>query len=761
MKIKTSVALPAALMSISTAIVNVAHAQEQSAEPVILAEIVVTAQKREETLRDVPISIAVFTSDDIEKHDIQRLQDFALLTPSVGIDQGSRGDTGTVTIRGIGALGGSQDIYGYYVDGFEISGLAGGSMLSGSLNDAARIEVLRGPQGTTFGRNVVAGAISVTTLAPEYEYSGSVASEVSNHGGRELRGAFNMPIVDGKAAARLSAFHRHSDGDIENVGPSGGSNDFDRWGVRGALRLEPTDQLTVDAAFSYESYEQGLDNTVADGIVIGQIITLKQIIDAGLGLVPAGSLPAGSARYFPSQNDQVAQDAVEYYNNDTMLGTLRAQLDLGAFSLVSVSGYASSKQDLAGDLDESEYDVFTVGQHDKAEFYSTELRLQSNGDRWFDWIGGVYASRSSWKGTYDNSSGSQIELITYLPGAVTGLPFGVSLLPNDTYLIGNDFDRGSESYAVFADGTFDLTPRLNFAIGVRYNHDRIDESVANSFNLGTLPSGLLGSVALPDEGLSTSSDEVTWRSSLRYALNDLSNVYGTVSRGYRAGGVQLGNPGAPPDYAPETMTNYEVGVKTMLLNRRLSVNAAVFRMEWDDIQIATVDRTNNAAYTDNAGGATAQGVELETTYLPVNGWDITVGASYLDTEITEFIDSTGLDRSGTVLPNTPEVRVSASTGYTMPLTAQWDGFVRGTYIRNDKQLEGLVDGATTLQFIDSWDRVDVRLGARTDRVRIEAYCENLFDEMYATGIGLTGFSLSGATITSPSRRYGLRASVDF
>lgn len=752
--------LSLALLCLVDPVTNLTWAQEQGSDSVVLAEIVVTAQKREEALSDVPISMSAFTADDLVKHDIQRLQDFVVLTPSVAFDQNANGEVGAITIRGIGALGGEQNTFGYYIDGFEV-GAAGSKLLNSGLADAERIEVLRGPQGTTFGRNVVAGGISVTMPVPEYEYTGSIDTEVSNYSGRELRGALNMPIVDGKAAARISSFYRHSDGNIDNHGPAGGSNDFDRWGVRGALLLEPTDQLTVNAALSYESFEQGLGNDVQDGILIGQIATLRQIIDSGFAPMPPGTLPAGTGRYYPQQRDAVMYDVAEQYDTESVLGTLRAEYDFGAVSLISVSGYVSAEQNFYTDLDESEYDVLINRWSDDETFYSTELRLQSNGDNWFDWIGGVYASRQHMTAIQDQSSGSQMELITALPGAITGLPFDLPLLPNDTRIIGGNFAESTDSYAFFFDGNIDVTSRLNFAAGVRYNHDAIEESVSNSVNVGSLPGGLLTVVSLPDDRQETSSEEVTWRSSLRYALTDTTNVYGTVSRGYRAGGVQLGNPSAPPDYDPETMTNYELGIKATLLDRRLALNAAVFRMEWKDIQIATVDRTNNATYTDNAAGAVAQGVELDATYLPLRGLDITLGASYLDTEIEEFIDATGLDRSGTVLPNTPEWRASLSAGYTMPIVGQWDGFVRGTYIYNDAQLEGLVDGQTNLQFIDAWERVDLRLGATTGRLRIEAYCENVFDETYATGIILSGFALTGASIVSPPRRFGLRVKLDF
>jgi iron complex outermembrane recepter protein len=301
-------------------------------------EIIVTAQKREEALSDVPISIAVFDDRSIERNNIKELDDFAILTPGLAINQSGAPADVAVTIRGIGALGGDQNTFGYYVDGFEVSAADAGNVAN-NLTDVQRIEVLRGPQGTTFGRNVVAGAISVTSVPPNYEFGGSAAAEVFSYGGRELRGVVNVPLADGKAAARVSGFYRGNDGYIRNVGPSGGRSGFDQFGFRGALRLQPSDRLTIDAAVSYEDYRQGIANSIPDGIVIGQFITLREIIDAGLGRVPRGTLPAGPNQYFPDQNNRVALDADELYRRNTFLATLRADYDFGPISLVSVSGY--------------------------------------------------------------------------------------------------------------------------------------------------------------------------------------------------------------------------------------------------------------------------------------------------------------------------------------------------------------------------------------------------------------------------------------
>lgn len=746
---------------LATATLSVPALAQQS--PEVAAEpgaIVVTAQKREELLSDVPISIAVFDKDALTTHNIRAIRDFAVLTPGLAINEGTNPAATGITIRGIGALGGIQNTFGYYIDGFEVSGIDPGTV-SADMTDIAQVEVLRGPQGTMFGRNVVAGAVSLTSIAPNYTWSGNASAEMSSYGGREIRGAVNVPIVDGLAAMRLSGFYTHSDGYLRNLGSGTASNDFDRWGVRGALRLEPSDKLTIDAAVAYENYDQGLENTVSDGIVIGQIATLSGIINAGFGLVPAGSVPAGAGRYYPKQNREVSVSENEYFKRENILATLKWSYDLGGASIVSVSGYTRTKRRALADLDESNYDIIKDRNHVVREFYSSELRLQSNGDRDFDWIGGIYASRGVRDGGYDQTTGTDTETLTYIPGFLIGSPVGISLLPNNSRAIGESYRLTTRAYAAFFDADYQILPRVNLAAGIRYNRDELTYSVWNGVNLGTNALGLLTIVSMPDDSASTSSEKATWRASLRYSLDARSSVYGQISQGYRAGGVQLNNPGAPPSYAPESIINYEVGIKSSFLDNKLSMNLALFYMDWSDIQIGTVNRTNNLSYTDNAGGATAKGVELDARATPFDGFDLTLGAAYLDTNIDRFIDSTGLDRSGTVLPGTPKWRVSASAGYEAPWIGGWNGFVRGTYIYNSKQLEGLVDGDTTLQYIAGYQRVDARVGIKRSDIRVELYAENLLNSLYATGIGLSGFSFSGAQVNSPPRRFGLRASVQF
>lgn len=726
-----------------------------------LEEIVVTAQKREESLVEVPISITAFTRDEIQKSGIKGVADIADLTPSLVFNE-YLDIFSNVTIRGVGALGGSQNTFAMYVDGFEVTGGSSINLASG-LTDMERVEVLRGPQGTTFGRNVTAGAINMTTVAPGHEFSGLAELEVANYGGLEGRAAVNIPLYEDVAAVRVSAFGRHSDGYVRNTGSAGDRSDSDKYGFRAALRVEPNERFTWDTSLAYQKLDQGRSNFVTDGVVIGALLDVQAIIDAGLGLVPPGSIPSGATPYFPGQNTKIETNTPASLTWDSLMATNRLQYDLDSFSLISVSGYIRNELDNIRDGDNSDFDLFNEGTTDgKNEFWSTELRAQSHanaGDR-FSWVGGLYAAGSEYSNRYAVRTGTEAELLLNLPGAVTGLPFDIALLPNNTRAIGSLSGGQSRSYAVFAEADFEVVDKFHLALGVRGNRDEIEDFITDAVNLGTDEFGLLAIVPTPDDEGETTSEKVTWRGTLRYEMSDTANVYGTVSKGYRAGGLQLNNV-FKPDYGPESIINYEVGLKALFFDRRFSINTAAFYMDWTDIQIVTTDRTNNQSFTDNAGGAKATGFEIDAQAIPLPGLTLTAGASYVDTEITDFVDSTGLDRSGVVLPAAPKWHLNLTGHYQRPLFGDVDGFIRATYVYSDKQLEGLVDGATELQFIDSYNRVDLRMGLESDRWRIEAYADNVSDRIYATSILLNGFSLSGAEITSVPRQYGIKGSVKF
>lgn len=719
-------------------------AQESTEDVNVLEEIIVTAQKREEPLQKVPVSITAIPREEILRSAIVTMDDYADLTPALNVEQLDSELDVNVTIRGIADLGGTQHTFGLYLDGFELT--AGSEdAVAADLADVERIEVLRGPQGTTFGRNVIAGAISLTSIKPDPTgLAGSVEGEISSYDGRRVRGSMNLPLATDTAALRLTADYRANDGNIDNLGPAGDRNDFERSGARVALRLTPGDRFVADLAGAWQKFDQGRYNTVFDGDLIGTIVSLQELIDAGLGGLPPGSLPAGPPP-FPAQNDQVATNTRSFLDATGHLATARLQYDFDRMSLVSISGYAKTERDQQFDIDDSFYDLFISSGESESKFWSSELRLQSTGGGPLSWVVGGLISRAEAEADNLVETGAEATLVTATPGG--------PLVPDNIPFIGGHFSSFSDNEAIFGEIGYRFAERFVWNVGARYNFDETGETRTDAFNLA------VGLPALPDETRVASFEEPTWRTTLRYEATDDLDVYGSVSKGYRAGGVQLDSL-LRPSFGPEQAYNYELGAKAILLDRRLMVNAALFHTDWDDVQIQTFDFTTGESSTDNVGKVRIQGVDLDLQATPVDGLKLIVGLSYLDNEILDYINAAGDSFAGSPLPNTPEFSASLIADYEWPLFGRTLGFVRGTYIYVDERLES-VDDADLRQFLPSYDRVDLRTGLRGNNWTIEVFAENLLDEKYIAGLTTSGFSLAGSAITSPPQVYGLRLLRDF
>ena len=269
-------------------------AMAQTTDDEGLTTITVTAQKREESLQDVPISATVFSADDLLKGGIEGLEDYAALTPSLTIDSGRNEANAEVNIRGVGSnVGGTQNLYGIYLDGVELT--AASSFTVGmALLDVERVEVLRGPQGTAFGRNVMAGAINLTSTLPTYEFGGSAEIKAESFQTLTMRNTLNVPLADDVAAVRLSARYSRGNGHVINEG-SGGQKDNETYLLRGSLRFEPASNVRIKALICYNKGSYGLSNDIPTGNVIGTARAIRNAVNAGAGgtALPPGSLPAG------------------------------------------------------------------------------------------------------------------------------------------------------------------------------------------------------------------------------------------------------------------------------------------------------------------------------------------------------------------------------------------------------------------------------------------------------------------------------------
>ena len=346
-----------------------------SQEQLSLEEVVVTAQRRVESVQDVPISVSVFTAEDLAKANVTEAKNYLQFSPNVAFtEDGQVGNRGiNIAIRGVSDVGLSEVVtansVGYYIDEFNVGTVANG-VINPSLSDIERIEVLRGPQGTYFGRNALAGALNITTKKPEQTFYAEASARAERFNTWGVGGVLNVPLSD-KVALRLVADYNESDGMIENVNPEGEPNSgYETKDVRVALRAQPSDQATIDFSISHTDETNGFDADTNSGVLdldTQSIWSDVDPIDDQLG-------------FYPRNQRKVNHDAPERNDIEYTIANLRFAYQFDGVELRSITGYIDSTMDRQFDQDVVSADVIRRTNAFEGESYSQELRLQSTGE---------------------------------------------------------------------------------------------------------------------------------------------------------------------------------------------------------------------------------------------------------------------------------------------------------------------------------------------------------------------------------------------
>lgn len=364
-------------------------AQEEGASTGGFDEIIVSAQRREQSAQDVPISIRSFSGDAIDQQSISEAADYLALTPNVTFTQdGETGSRGVnISIRGVGDVDLGEvtvaNSIGYYIDELSVGSVANG-VINPQLQDMERIEVLRGPQGTYFGRNSSGGALNLTTRKPSTDgYYASLEGLYGSFDTWGLNGVVNVPMGE-TLAARLVASYEESDGIIKNANPNGTpGSDSEFLNLRGALRFTPSDTVTVDFSANYTDENEGLDPTVATGVLD---LDTQSIFGSTF-------VPINTVGLFPANQRWTDKDAQEENLKEFLVLNGRVQFDFDGFMIRSITGYVDSSSDRFADLDGIFSDTLVRENHYDGESISQELRIQSTGERKLDWtLGAIYAN---------------------------------------------------------------------------------------------------------------------------------------------------------------------------------------------------------------------------------------------------------------------------------------------------------------------------------------------------------------------------------
>ena len=673
-----------------------------------LEEVVVTAQKFEQKLSETPLSVTAISARNLEALGATQFRDFANSVPSLTFTTSGVGST-QVNLRGITTGNNISPTVGIYVDEVPYGSstpFASGAQLAldVGLFDVSRIEVLRGPQGTLYGASTMGGLLKYVSVVPDTTAFAATARAgvVSTSGGGvgyDAAAAVNAPLADDKAALRVSGFYTHDGGFIDNL--TNGHDDVNEaevYGGRADLLFKPADKLTLRvAAFAQDITRDG--TAAADfGLATGEPID--------------GDLDQRRLRAEPfDQQFRLASGTLDYEFEGATLTSITSYQTVRSNATTDVSAFFVPALG-AGGIALGSVDVFKKNETDK---FTQELRLAATGPR-LDWTIGAF---------YTDEDSDQFQKLN--ASTPDGAVFPVNLL---TVELPSTF----EEYAGFGTLTWHATAKLDFTGGLRYAH--------NSQTFEQIGSGaLVFSVPERDD----SDSILTYLATIRYRASDNLMSYVRYATGYRPGGPNIvvndlnGQPLASPTFGADELRSYEAGIKTTTSDGSFGVDAAVYFIKWDDLQINAV--RNGLGVVANAAAAESKGAELTLTWVPVPQLALVGAFAYIDAELSEDApDLGGLE--GDRLPDTPDFTGSLAADYSFELGGR-EAFL-GTTVRHVTDRVSSYDASAGVpQYeLPEYTTVDFRTGIQLGAARLQLYLKNAFDERGQLS-ATTGFSALG------------------
>lgn len=718
-----------------------------------LAEIIVTAQKIEQNLIEVPISMTVIDADEIAALRVNGIEDFALSVPNVTYQKGSRDAGPSLAIRGVsGETGGAFSPINVTVDDVPYAMISSAAILTMRSFDLERIDVLRGPQGTLTGANALGGIVNLVTAKPDVNaLAGDITLDYGRFNTSLVRGMLNAPLGD-TFAVRGTLFAENSDGVTKNVGPAGGSSSVDNFGGRIAARWMPVDALTIDVSYTHEDQEYGLnDHAYIDQFDDGpNDVSARRAEVVDLYDSMGGSYMNSAAPFWNAgSNNNRAYVAMDFPEGDKFkhdLASLHAEYELDAHTVDFIYGYYKQRADTTWDADRTEFAQFAATVKGELETQSFELRVTSDYDGAFNWVAGV---------AYHDES-RPYEEVGYMaptmlvawgdldPADVVGDPDAYSLTD---YAFKSQSDLTTK--AIFANAFYDVTDRLHLSVGLRYTEVEAEfGSQCCGDDFGSDRAGRthdqliagLPAIEQPDG----SSNEINPRIALNYDVSDTASVYVQYATGFRPGQgndprvVATGIVGETAD--PEYMKNYEAGFKANLFDRRLYLGMAAFYMDYTDLQVEretqfpigdSLEGEIYGAYTTNAGKAKVEGFEVEARWLALDGLTFNIGVGYADSVVEEF-DGQRFDPP----LNMPGVRpwtTNFTASYETPVSTALTLKLRADYRWQDDAWDALFEEEKTPgNSLPAWETLDLSAAIEGRNWSLQGYFENVLDETYYT-----------------------------
>jgi iron complex outermembrane recepter protein len=739
-----------------------AHAQSAATpqtEPATVAELIVTANKREERLQDVANSVSAVEGETLLRRAELNLLDLSAQVPGLSVQRGSNPGLNRIIIRGQNS-GGTGATVTTVVDEVPFSfasGAGNGGIITADIDpyDLRQIEILRGPQGTLHGAGAQGGIVKYVTNAPDptgVEAAFETGLETVDHGetGAFVRGLVNLPLGE-TAAVRASGFYQDLPGFIDNrTTGAADENSGSKYGGRVALLWTPSDDFSLQLAAFHQRLE-------TDGLSQVNVIGAP---DAANPPPNQQSLSNGLTleSFFPGRQ-----------TNEYTYGYLDIDYDLGWADFTSITSLgeisAEGRSDISGALAAPGLTFATflggfvygqplaIAQSDpnKLEKLSQEFRLSSPtgfsiAGRRFDWQAGLFYTEE------DVSLGQVFEAVALSDLSTPLAPALGGALSNAEY----------EELSAFAEVDLYITPSFDIAIGGRLS--RIEQSAQVRIAGGLLVG--------PDQVLprNASEDEpFTFSVAPRWRISDDTMIYGRIAKGFRPGGPNVLSftppPGFPLTYDSDSTLNYEVGFRTNMMEDRLFIDVTAFYIDWSDIQILTLFDGDPADFTalGNAGEAETRGVEWTVSWEMVDGLTLGVTGAYTDAKLKQDAPLLG-GADGDRLAYVPRVQNSVNLDYQRPIGGDWSGFVGATWTHvGDRFTDfGATPLAVTHAELPSYNTFALRGGVENERYLAQVYVRNLTDERALLSYASTGSpSLLGVAGILQPRTFGVRLGVKY
>jgi iron complex outermembrane receptor protein len=689
-----------------------------------LEVITVTSRKRDESIKDVPVTISVFSGDELEDKRIEKVDGLLAKAPGLFVSQNQtfgpvKSET-YITMRGVGATTPLEPAVAVFIDGVYQSKLA----FDIGFLDLERVEILRGPQGALFGRNTQGGAISLVTKKPDEEFSGKISINVDEYNTLGVKGTLNIPLIEDKLYWSISGLYNQTDGFLKNVTLNRDQEDQDKTAWRSSLTAYLSDDL------------------IASFTLFGSELSGGQV---GPGV------PTGSNKYEVFDNER------RDLKDDTLGGSLSLEWELDDFLITSITGFSEAETEVFFDLDGSaigtgNFQIQDLEQTSKSQ----EIRFSSNADdsQW-TWLTGLYYFES----TYDQARDFS------LLDASSANPSDAFLFSPDNSVKENaDFER--EGWAGFGQVNYQINDQWEFTVGARYSSEEV---TARQFGRVVLIGGTLDSPY--DNTASETFEGFSPMTSLAYKLDEDVLLYATISNGFRAGGFpkypfSQDRTGIP--FENETSTNYELGMKAVLLDGQLSVNAAIYQIDIDDQQLGSqVDGPSGVPVEgiDNVGESTNKGAELELTWMPIDNLTLFANLGYIDAKFDTYIDQNGSNRAGQDVPYIPQVTANIGVEYEHYLTNKLSLKWALDYNYVDDYIVGNGVGTFDPRIpINDFNHTNVSVTLESDYWDIILYADNVTNEFNVLRTWQSPFhdpSQFSFDTVLPPRTIGLKATYRF